>query len=118
MCDQPPQRVPDRTCSLNTGILAENVLRITMTALSKKEIVAGLKKLGIHSDLELDSFLKEYKEYCTDENNVHSHQAYRKNTLMYRSFSNRLNQVCLSAVTFIGNVLSIPIVKIHNQSKR
>jgi hypothetical protein len=118
MCDQPPQRVQDRTCSLNTGIFAENVLRIAMTALSKKEIVAGLKKLGIHSDLEIDSFLKEYKEYCTDESNVHFQQAYRKNKLMYRSFPNRFNQACLSAVTFIGNVLSIPKVKVHNQSKR
>ena len=88
-----------------------------MTALSKKEIVAGLKKLGIH-DLEIDSFLKEYKEYCTCENNVHSRQAYQKGNLIHRTFSNRLNQACLSAVTFIGNAFSISKVRVHNQYKR
>jgi len=89
-----------------------------MAALSKQEIVAGLKKLGIHSDLELDSFLKEYKEYCTDERSVHSQQAYAKGNFILRTFSNRFNQACLSAVTFISNVLSVPKVKVHNQSKR
>ncbi|KPJ98331.1 MAG: hypothetical protein AMK71_11565 [Nitrospira bacterium SG8_35_4] len=89
-----------------------------MAALSKQEIVAGLKKLGIHSDLEIDSFLKEYKEYCTDESTVHSRQAYQKSKLIHRIFSNRFNHACLSAVTFISSVLSVPKVKIHNQGKR
>lgn len=118
MYDQPPQRMPDGTRSLKTGMQAGNILRITMTALSKKEIVTGLNKLGIHSDLEIDSFLKDYNEYCTYENNVHSQQPYQKNKLIYRTFSNRFNKACLSAATFIGNVLSIPKVKVHNQSKR
>jgi hypothetical protein len=89
-----------------------------MTALSKKEIEAGLKKLGIYTDLELDSFLKEYKEYCTYESNVQSQHTYQKSKLIHRIFSKRFNQACLSAATFIGNVLCIPKMKVHNQSKR
>jgi hypothetical protein len=89
-----------------------------MAALSKQEIVAGLKKLGIQSDPELDSFLKEYNEYCTDESSVHSQQAYEKGNLVLRTFSSRFNQACLSAVTIISNLLSVPKVKVHNQSKR
>jgi len=88
-----------------------------MTALSKKEIVAGLKKLGIH-DLEIDSFLKEYNEYRTYEYNVHSQRTYQNGKLFHRTFSNRLNQTCLSVVAFIGNAFSISKVKVHNQSKR
>lgn len=89
-----------------------------MAALSEKEIVAGLKKLGIHSDPEIDSFLKEYKEYCTVENNIHSRQASRASKIIHRSFSNRFNQACLSAVTLISSVLSVPKLKVQNQSKR
>jgi len=89
-----------------------------MAVLSKKEIVAGLKKLGIHSDLEVDSFLKEYKKYCTYENNVHSQQSCQKNKIMQSTISKRFNQACLSAISFIGNMLSVPKVNVHNRSKR
>lgn len=89
-----------------------------MAALSKKEIEAGLKKLGIDSALELDSFLKEYKEYCTYKSKVQYQYTYQKSKLIHRTFSKRFNKACLSAVTFIGNVLSVQKVKVHNQSKR
>jgi hypothetical protein len=37
-----------------------------MTTLTKKEIVAQLKRLGIYSFNELESCLREYKEYCSE----------------------------------------------------
>jgi hypothetical protein len=89
-----------------------------MTALSKEEIVEGLRKLGIHSDPEIDSFLKEYKEYCAYERNLQSRRTFQKSKLIYRTFSGRFNHACLSAVTFIGNILSFPKLRVHNQGKR
>jgi hypothetical protein len=89
-----------------------------MTALSKEEIVAGLRKLGIHSDPEIDSFLKEYNEYCACEHHPRSRYTFLKSNVIYRTFSERFNHACLSAVTFIGNVLSFPKLRVHNQGKR
>jgi len=37
-----------------------------MSTLTRKEIVAQLKRLGINTFTELESFLREYREYCID----------------------------------------------------
>jgi hypothetical protein len=39
-----------------------------MSTLTSKEIVTQLKRLGINTLTELESFLREYKEYCNDCN--------------------------------------------------
>ena len=39
-----------------------------MATLTRKEIVTQLKRLGINTLTELESFLREYKEYCNDCN--------------------------------------------------
>ncbi len=39
-----------------------------MIALTKKEIIAGLKKLGIKTRSELKTYLREYKAYYTRYN--------------------------------------------------
>jgi hypothetical protein len=39
-----------------------------MATLTRKEIVTQLKRLGINTLTELESFLREYKEYCNDFN--------------------------------------------------
>jgi hypothetical protein len=37
-----------------------------MATLTKREIVAQLKRLGIKSLNELESYLSEYNEYCNE----------------------------------------------------
>lgn len=37
-----------------------------MATLTKKEVVAQLKRLGINTLHELESYMKEYNEYCSD----------------------------------------------------
>ena len=49
-----------------------------MAALTKKEILAGLKKLGISSTSELDSYCREYNEFLTLQDIRHSPQEYRR----------------------------------------
>ena len=49
-----------------------------MAALTKKEILAGLKKLGISSTSELDSYCREYNEFLTLQDIRHSHREYRR----------------------------------------
>ena len=39
-----------------------------LTTLTRKEIVTQLKRLGINTLTELESFLREYNEYCNDCN--------------------------------------------------
>jgi len=37
-----------------------------MATLTKKEIVAQLKRLGINTLNELDSYMRDYDEYCNE----------------------------------------------------
>lgn len=37
-----------------------------MATLTKREIVAQLKRLGIKSLNEVESYLREYSEYCSE----------------------------------------------------
>jgi hypothetical protein len=37
-----------------------------MARLTRKEIVTQLKRLGINTLTDLESFLREYREYCID----------------------------------------------------
>lgn len=39
-----------------------------MATLTKIEIIAQLKRLGINTLAELESYLREYNEYCNDCN--------------------------------------------------
>ncbi len=39
-----------------------------MATLTKREIVAQLMRLGIHTINELESYLREYNEYCNECN--------------------------------------------------
>lgn len=99
----------------NRGDHAHDILRTIMTILSEKEIIAGLQKLGIDSETEVNSFLKEYREYCTHESTLQGTHTYRQRAPLSRTFPYRLRKTCLSALTFLGNVLSIPRVNVHNQ---
>lgn len=52
-----------------------------MAALTKKEILAGLKKLGISSASELNSYFREYSEYLTLQDiQIDPPRTYRKKT--------------------------------------
>lgn len=49
-----------------------------MAILTKEEILAGLRKLGISSASELDSYFREYSEYLSLQDIRHLPQEYRK----------------------------------------
>jgi len=45
---------------------------LKMATLTKKEIVAQLKRLGIKTLNELESYLRDYNAYCNECNGQHS----------------------------------------------
>ncbi len=48
-----------------------------MAVLTKQEILAQLKKLGLSSTSEINTFFQEYEEYSTlRETHTHSEQVY------------------------------------------
>jgi len=70
-----------------------------MSPLSREEILAVLKKLGISSDAEIDSYFREYHEYLTINdiltgpqqkftNTVHSYPAHGASDGQPGTFSN------------------------------
>jgi len=104
--------------SLINGNLTENVLRIPMTFLSEKEIVEGLKKIGIQGGSELDSFLRDYKEYCIDTGILEVRRSHLNRNPLHRTISRRVNKAWLSAVAFLCTALSVPKANVHNQGKQ
>jgi hypothetical protein len=89
-------------------------IKCKMAALSKEEILAGLKKLGINSTSELKSCLKEYKEYYQKRDTVplQKHQEVMEDSYSnYGTFANRFSQVCHSIVSIIIHSLTLSKVK-------
>ncbi len=86
-----------------------------MSALTKKEVHAGLKKLGIHSSCELNSYFKEYKKYSTLKSTIHypsEYPEFTENNLADNNNATRgLARYIISIVSLATNFL--PISKIN-----
>jgi hypothetical protein len=93
-----------------------------MVTLSKKEILAELKKLGINSTSELNSYLQEYKNYSLQSLHKHTFKEYhegKKGSYPKQStLANRLAQSPLSIFSLMVNFLTLSMVKAHKLIKR
>lgn len=87
-----------------------------MAALSKKEILAELKKLGFNSTSELNSCFKDYKQYYTTQNSyTHSLKEYHEESEgscpNEGTITSQLAQICLSVFSVLINFLTFLKVK-------
>ena len=86
-----------------------------MSSLTKKEIHAGLKKLGIDSSSELNAYSKEYKKYSTVKRTIpypSECPVFTEKNLTYNNnATRRLARHIISVVSLATNFL--PIFKIN-----
>jgi hypothetical protein len=82
-----------------------------MSALTKKEIHARLKKLGIHSSSELNAYFKEYKKYSIVKSTIDSPSEYPESTEQNLADNNnairKLARYIISIVSLATNFLPI-----------
>ncbi len=90
-----------------------------MAVLTKKEILAGLKKLGLNSASELDSYFKEYSEYLTLQDiQIDPPRTYRKKTKS--SYTGRHVSADPSAASIANSFISVvdPMAFVKTKASR
>jgi hypothetical protein len=93
-----------------------------MVTLSKKEILAELKELGVNSASELNSCLKEYKKYYNIQKlRLRSPGEYqgkiKYNQIKNGTLDNRLAQLSLSLCLITANLLNSLKEKVYKRMK-
>jgi hypothetical protein len=93
-----------------------------MAELTKKEIQAQLKKLGINSSSELHYYSKEYREYSNNNRPSHSTRTLRTSSEIEETdqytLARRFAQTCRSLFPVIGNFFTPSRVKAYKKIDR
>lgn len=97
--------------------------KCNMETLTEKEILDQLKKLGIDSASERNSYIREYRNYCGLQNfHTHSFPACREAKDDIRThrriLSNRFARACNSIVTLVMDSVFLSRVRSCKPTKR
>jgi arsenate reductase-like glutaredoxin family protein len=91
-----------------------------MAELTKKEIQAQLKKLGIHSSSELRTYSQEYKEYSAHQHPlVHASRENQKTEEIYQQdqylLSRKFVRTCRALFPVLGNFFTQARVRTYKK---